>query len=247
MRRFKFAVEDLKLSFVLACVLCAMASQASGQAKANARVDATGNTEAANEVAKETARAASYAYEFAQPRFVISRFRIEHDASGNGVITFARRKGEEQNDFTERLTVAPAALARINALLDKLDFINSNVNYQAEKDFSHLGATTLTHARNGRTRTASFNYTSNPDARLLADEYRRMMEQAMFVFDINNARESRSLDSPSIMKRLEILIARNGISDLNQLAPLLRDLSTDERLPLIARNKAEKLLKKAEK
>ena len=48
-------------------------------------------------------------------------------------------------------------------------------------------------------------------------------------------------------KPLEILVERDEISDREQFAPLLRDLTTDERIPLMARNHAERLPKKIEK
>lgn len=194
----------------------------------------------------------TFVYEFEQPQFVISRVRIEHNAQGKGSITFTRRALNE--DFTEPINVSAPALARIKEFVAKLNFLDSTENYQTEKDFSNLGNVTLTVKQNAptlpaqqKTRTVKYNYTRNADAAALANEYRRLQEQALFIFDINLARTNQPLEAPGIMRRLELLVARNGISDLAQLAPTLRDLSTDERLPLIARNKAEKLLKKAEK
>ena len=55
------------------------------------------------------------------------------------------------------------------------------------------------------------------------------------------------LEAPKLMNKLETLLRLNQISDPKQLAPLIRTLSTDERLPLIARNHAVRLLKKLEK
>jgi hypothetical protein len=49
------------------------------------------------------------------------------------------------------------------------------------------------------------------------------------------------------MEELESQLKRNGLSDPRQLLPLLRDISTDEHLPLIARNHAARLIKKIEK
>jgi len=193
----------------------------------------------------DDASPATYIYEFEQPQFVVSKFRVTHDAEGKATVTFERRNAQEP--YTEPFTISAAALSRINDLLTKLDFLNATENYQTEKDFSHLGTSTFNLQRDGRTRTAKFNYTKNPDAALLATEYRRVMDQVLFVFDINLARTNQPLEAPGIMKRLEILISRNGISDAGQIAALLRDLMTDERIPLIARNKAEKLLKKIEK
>jgi hypothetical protein len=49
------------------------------------------------------------------------------------------------------------------------------------------------------------------------------------------------------MERAEALLKRNGLSDPKQLLPLLRELSTDDHLPLITRNHALRLIKRIEK
>jgi hypothetical protein len=46
---------------------------------------------------------------------------------------------------------------------------------------------------------------------------------------------------------METLLTRAGLSDPYQLVPLLTELKTDERIPLIARNHADRILKKIEK
>ena len=81
------------------------------------------------------------------------------------------------------------------------------------------------------------------DAYALTGEYMHAAEQAMFVFDITVARENEPLNTPELMRSLETLIKFNELSDPKQLVPLLRDLSNDERIPLIARNHALRLIK----
>jgi uncharacterized protein (UPF0147 family) len=49
------------------------------------------------------------------------------------------------------------------------------------------------------------------------------------------------------MDQLETMLKRNSLSDATQLLPLLTEISTDEHLPLIARNHAQRLIKKIEK
>jgi uncharacterized protein (UPF0147 family) len=48
------------------------------------------------------------------------------------------------------------------------------------------------------------------------------------------------------MDQIELQLKRNGLSDPQQLVPLLNEISTDEHLPLIARNHALRLIKKIE-
>lgn len=214
-----------------------VAPQHANQRKVNADATATSNAPPA-----DAASAMRYAYEFKQPQFLVSSISIEHDATGRGRMTFTKRNMNEP--FTESITLSPPALARITDLWTKLNLLKDAPALQAEKQFPHLGTMKLRVTDAGETRAAEFNWTQNPAAAALAAEYRRLADQTLFVFDINVARENQSLETPAIMKRLEILVRRKELSDPAQLVPLLRDLSTDERLPLIARNQASGLLKK---
>jgi hypothetical protein len=101
--------------------------------------------------------------------------------------------------------------------------------------------------RDTRQRTAEFNWTNNKDAFSLANEYRRIADQAILIFDISVAREVQPLNTPKLMEEFELQLKRNGLSDPGQLVPLLKDISTDEHLPLITRNHALRLIKKIEK
>jgi hypothetical protein len=64
---------------------------------------------------------------------------------------------------------------------------------------------------------------------------------------MNLARENQPLNTPKLMEQLDSLISHGGLSDEYQLLPLLRDLTTDEHVPLITRNHAARLLKRIEK
>lgn len=186
-----------------------------------------------------------YSYEFNQPEFYIRHILIEHDASGRGKITF-ERKGED-SPFDEPIELSTGALGRILGLWQALQFLDSTQSYQAAKQFPHLGTMKLRMEQEARNRTAEFNWTNNRDASALVNEYRHVADQAIFVFDIAIARENQPLNAPKLMDALEAMLNRGDLSDPSQLVPLLRDISTDEHLPLIARNHATRILKKIEK
>ena len=194
---------------------------------------------------KEDPNAAHYAYEFEQPDFFVYFVHIEHDDRGHGSIRFERRSDTEQ--LTDPLEISPAAMERIRARYAALKFLDSAENYQGQRTYPNQGKTKLTLRQGGRGRTAEFNYSQNADAQGLADEYRRVSEQALFVFDINVALESQPLETPKLIDRLDSLINSNFISDRQQLVPLLRQLAEDERVPLVGRNQAARILKKLEK
>jgi hypothetical protein len=186
-----------------------------------------------------------YSYDFAQPQFIVRHILIEHDAQGHGKITF-ERKGEE-TPIIEPVELSSAALGRILGFWSELRFLDSDESYQSSKNFAHLGTYRLHMDDGRRKRTAEFNWSVNKQAWTLVNEYRRVADQAILIFDLKLARELQPLNTPQLMKLMETLLTRDGLSDPRQLVPLLHELRTDEHIPLIARNHAERLLKKIEK
>ena len=195
--------------------------------------------------AKQTKLNPVYFYEFSRPEFTISHIYIEHDESGKGTIRFMKKYYDEE--ISDPIALSADALERVKTLWQNLNFLDSTENYQYEKDYSHLGNLKFTMKKDGRTRTAGFNWTTHPDAKALADEYRKIGNQYIWMFDINLSRENQPLESAKIMNALDSQIKRNEIADPVQLIPFLKQLSDDERIPLISRNHATRIVKEIEK
>ena len=191
------------------------------------------------------AESIKYTYEFTQPKFYVKHIVLEHGPNGRGTITFERLN--EEVPVVENIEISPAVLNRINGYWKGLDFLNSETNYQASQDFSHLGTMKIAMQQGDRKRVAEFNWTHNDNASGLITEYKRIAEQAILVFDISVARENQPLNAPKLMEVMESFIKRNQLSDPKQLLPLLRDMTTDEHIPLMARNHASRIIKQIEK
>jgi hypothetical protein len=210
------------------------AKKADGNAKSNSRPN------------QEKQVAPVYFYTFAQPDFLVSKIFIEHDENGRGKISFLKKNFGDL--ITDPVQLSPAALERVKAIFNTLNFLDSKETYQsAERSYAHLGTMTFAVKKDGRSRSVEFNWTENKDAKLLADEYRRIGQQFVWIFDVNVARENQPLESPALMDALDSMIKRGEISDAAQMLPFLHELSTDERLPLIARNHAMRIVKEIEK
>jgi hypothetical protein len=186
-----------------------------------------------------------YSYEFSQPKFYVKHIVLEHDANGRGTVTFERLN--EDVPVVEPLELSGDALARITSAWQALNFLDSDTDYQASKQFPHLGTMRIGMQRGDRKRVAEFNWTSNSDASALVNEYRKAADQTILVFDISIARQNQPLNMPKLMEAMESLLKRNALSDPRQLLKLLEDLSTDEHVPLIARNHALRLIKQIKK
>lgn len=221
-----------------------MAQQTPG-VKQNARPEATAPGTPPVSAREDEKSSVRYFYEFTQPQFYVRHITIEHDANGRGQITFERLN--EEIPITEPLELSQAAVSRISALWQTLGFLDSQENYQSERQYPHLGTMRLRMEQESRKRTAEFNWTHNKDASALVEEYRRAADQAILVFEISVARESQPLNGPKLMEQIESMLRRNSLSDPQQLIPLLKEVSTDEHLPLIARNHALRLIKQIEK
>ena len=189
--------------------------------------------------------AVKYSYEFSQPKFYIKHIVLEHDANGRGTVTFERLN--EDIPVSEPIEFSADALARISSAWQSLQFLESDTDYQSNKQFPHLGTMKIGMQRGERKRVAEFNWTNNEDASTLVNEYRKAADQAILVFDIAVARENQPLNAPKLMETMESLLNRKALSDPRQLLKLLQELSTDEHVPLIARNHALRLIKKIQK
>ena len=189
--------------------------------------------------------AVKYSYEFSQPKFYIKHIVLEHDANGRGTVTFERLN--EDTPVTEPIALSADALARINAAWQALRFLDSNTDYQSSKQFPHLGTMRIGMEHGEQKRVAEFNWTNNRDAETLVNEYRKVADQAIWIFDIAIARENQPLNAPKLMEAMESMLKRNAVSDPRQLLKLLQEISTDEHVPLIARNHALRLIKQIQK
>ncbi len=213
--------------------------------KHNVRPGESTTAEATSNDSRSATAQATYFYEFSQPEFFVRHIVIEHNERGAGKITFERKN--EEISIVEPLEISPAAWGRILSHWQALQFLDSDTDYQADKQFPHLGTMRISMTQGTRQRTAEFNWSNNSIASALVNEYRKVADQAIAVFDISVARENQPLNTPKLMEHLESLLKRNWLSDPQQLIPLLREISVDEHLPLIARNHAGRLLKKLEK
>src|SRR5688572_4503895 len=231
----------LPAAFVLLIAAVFGVAQQPDGGKQNVRPEAATPAPVGSSVEKPNTDPSRFYYDFNQPEFYVHRIAIEHDANGRGRVTFERQR--QDAPVVEPLEISTTALARINALWQTLGYLSSGESYQSERQFPHLGTSRLSVERNGVKRTTELNWTKHPDASALVNEYRRISDQAMLVFDISVAREAQPLNGPKLMEELETLLKRNGLSDPKQMLPVLKDITSDEHLPLIARNHAARLIK----
>lgn len=184
-------------------------------------------------------------YQFDQPAFFINQMKIQHDDNGKGEITFSKRDFAET--YTDPLQLSPLTVEKLKGHWNALNFLDSTETYQTSKDYSHLGVVKLSQKRDARERLVELNWSDNKDTKALMDTYRNVGQIYVWMFDINLSRENQPLEAPKLMEAIDGMLRRNEVPDPQHLLPLLKDLSEDERIPLLARNHAAKIVKQIEK
>ena len=243
MSKKKLLLPGLPAALIVLSAAISICAQNPTGAKHNSRPQQVADSSAVSDAAKTDP--VKYSYEFSQPKFYVKHIVLEHDANGRGTVTFERLN--EDVPISEPIELSTVALARITSSWQALQFLDTETNYQSDKQFPHLGTMRIGMQRGELKRIAEFNWTNNSAASKLVNEYRKAADQAMLVFDIAIARENQPLNAPKLMELFETLLKRDGLSDPRQLLKLLQDLSTDEHIPLIARNHALRLIKQIEK
>jgi hypothetical protein len=187
-----------------------------------------------------------YFYTFDRPGFVYEHIKIEHDEAGKGTITFTKQGFDDP--FTDPIQLSAVTMDNLRRAFAALTFLDSTEEYQFKgRDYSNMGNIAITLKKQGRERTVKYNWTDNKDAKALMDEYRRISNEYTWRFEITLARENQPLQAPGLMDALDSYLKRRELSDPPHLIPLLTDLSTDERIPLMARNRAAKIIEQIKK
>ena len=184
-------------------------------------------------------------YEFTRPGFPYSHVWIEHDDEGRGIISFVKDGDDEK--ITDPIALSPVTMGKINDALKNLNFLNSTEEYQFERDFSHMGNVTFRVQKDGKERMVKYNWTTNKHAKDLMDEYRRIANEYTWLFEFSVARVNQPLRTPGMMDALDGLLKRKEISYAPHLLKFLAEAASDEKLPLIARNHASRLILEIEK
>ena len=197
------------------------------------KADASGAT-------RLTSSPAHYTYLFENARFTTPLVEVDFDDAGRGRYHFRKKDGQ---DITNDLKVSGTVVSQLRELLGEANFLSNEEGYQHKKDFSHLGKVTITYSDGSRERQTSFNYTDNPSMNRVVEIFRNIATQENRVFEIEVTRENDPISMPAQMRLLESELKSKQIADPHQLVSLLEQLKSDEAIPLIARNHADRLIK----
>lgn len=185
----------------------------------------------------------TYRYYFENDRFTIPYQEVLVDGEGRAQYRF---KKKDMDEMTIVFQVSPRVLTEIRSTLEQLSFLSSVEDYQHRKDFSHLGTITLMQQVGERRREAKFNYTDNAMVNNLVRIFRGLTVQENRIFEIDLVRSMDPISMPAQLRLLEGELKSRNVADARRFNQILKELSRDESVPLIARNHADRLLRQIE-
>lgn len=182
-------------------------------------------------------------YRFENPAFVLTCVGLEVDESGVGSLNFTRKdlgRSVERPVRVERET-----MRAISELLADAGYFTSQGVYQsATRQFPHLGTYTLTATKEGAERTVTFNYTEVAPMARLVELLRGITTREVHAFDLETSMRYAPLAIPALIQQMESDLKYGRIAEPKGLLPILQQVVDDPSLPLIARNRAERLSKR---
>ena len=188
---------------------------------------------------------ASFGYRFENARFHIPLIEIDLASDGTGELRFKRGESDEIIDL--KLKLLPKTMEHIRTLYTVTGFLTSKDEYQSKKDFSNLGWVTLSAREGDLKREVRLNFSENHHIKELYDIFRAIATQQMHLFDLDIAEQYQPLDLPTQLRVLERDLELERIAEPEQMVAALRNINSNDALPLIARNHAKRIVESIEK
>src|SRR5215475_1000127 len=196
-------MRKFTLALFIAFLLFTFKTQALSQTSIQLEQALTGD-------ARSASGSAHYRYLFENPRFTTPVQELDFDGAGQGKFRFKRKDSDE---IVNKLSVSSEVLSQIQLLLDDMNFLASDEDYQHKKDFSHLGNMTISYSRGGKERTVKFNYTDNQSMSRLSDIFRNIVTQETRIFELEAVVANDPISAPAQLRMLESELKSKRVAD----------------------------------
>lgn len=159
---------------------------------------------------------------------------IELERSGAGTY-----KEATDDDSPLRFQLEEAEAAEIFALAEKLDYFRRPL--EANLKVANMGIKTFRYEDGTRNSQVQFNYSEDPDAKLLADWFERITETARHRILLERSYRFDRLGVDKALLLLETSFERNRLAGAKQLLPVLDKIAQNPAFFNRARERASRL------
>ena len=154
--------------------------------------------------------------------------------------------GEKRDpDYVLEFTISSASQRRIFQLAEQAKFFNGNFEYTRHA-VANTGRKTLTYADPARHFQTVFNYSENKPIQELAHLFQSISNTIEYGRKLQFKHKYDKLGLEDELKSMEDAADSHNLAEMHVIAPALRSIADDRSVLNIARERAMRLLKKAE-
>jgi len=155
--------------------------------------------------------------------------------------------GEEREpNYSLRFTMSPGNQTRIFKLAQQANFFNGNFDYKGHP-VANTGKKTLSYADLTRNFQTSYNHSENKAVQQLTELFQGISSTIEFGPRLQFKHKYDKLGLEDELKAMENSESNHDLAELQIVAPTLQSIADDSTVLNIARERARRLLKKAQK
>jgi len=148
-------------------------------------------------------------------------------------------KEDPKDDDPLKFQLAGGDLSQLFSLADKLDRFSRPL--ESGLKVANMGMKTFRYEADGHSGEVKFNYSEDPDARLLSDFFERISETERSLIDLETAVRFDKLGVQQTLLRIEILRDQKRLVAPEQFLPMLDRIVKNESFLHMARDRAANL------
>jgi hypothetical protein len=151
----------------------------------------------------------------------------------------AQYREDAADDRPLLFNVGPRETQTVFDLAARLHYFQDNL--EASAKVARMGLKTLRFEKDGAGHQTQFNYTENPDARLLADWFERVAQTEQYRAHLERAMRYDTLGVNQALLQLQTGWEQKRLVAPEQVLPLLDRVASNEKFVNIARTRAASL------
>jgi hypothetical protein len=183
------------------------------------------------------------------PRAIPAYFSLRIDSAGHASYESRREEGEPAQPelgepYRTDFVISQGTARRIFALAESLRYFDGDWDFKKHR-IADTGRKTLIYSGPAGAHQTTYNWSENAAIQELTDLFQGISNTQEAAYELNRLRRYDKLGLNHQLERMEDLAQSGWLRELQVIAPLLEKLAKDLEIMHIARQRAQRLLQRA--
>jgi hypothetical protein len=190
-------------------------------------------------------------YTFDWPSIQPHHYSIAVDSTGRAAYESITAEGTatqsvDGDPYQVKFTVSEPTRSRIFEIAKQLNYFNGDFDFKRHK-IAFSGTKTLAFAEGNKKFQTSFNWSENPAIQQLTELFTGIANTEEAGRRLEHLRRFDKLGLNQELARMEDLSKNRGLAEVQSITPILQQLASDPAVMNIARERAQRLLRLAQR